>query len=224
LFTVPQDTFIYSLDKTASGTPATDSSGVQVSPYNVQLPIFPIQTWSFTLFLGVNEISTQPYLYTGTDNRVLVQQARLIGQNLSSDDNYVSVVNLLTGQATLWIKGAPGDLTMELTTAQGYSAERVVNLYIGYSGDTSQTKRREIRSSLQAWGQGLFIGGAIYAQRVEGISASVVSVTDMVQAIPGVDAVNRVALDTPANSQDRVVASDFELLRLGQVVLNNQVD
>ena len=100
----------------------------------------------------------------------------------------------------------------------------MVNLYIGYSGDTSQTKRREIRSALQAWGQGLFIGGAIYAQRVEGISASVVSVTDMVQAIPGVVGVNRVALDTPANSQDRVVASDFELLRLGQVVLNNSVD
>lgn len=224
LFTVPQDTFVYILSKSASGSPATDSSGVQVSPYSVQLPIFPIQTWSFTMYLGVNAVSTMPYLYTGQDNRVLVQQARLMGENLSSDDNYVSVVNLLTGQATLWIKGAPGDLTMQLTTAQGYSAERVVNLYIGYSGDTSQTKRREIRSALQAWGQGLFIGGAIYAQRVNGISASVVSVTDMVKAIPGVDGVNRVALDTPANSQDRVVASDFELLRLGQIVLNNQVD
>jgi len=224
LFTVPQDTFIYTLDKTASGTPETDSSGVQVSPYSVQLPIFPVQTWSFNLFLGSNEISVMPYVYTGTDNRVLVQQGRLMGENLSSDDNYVSVVNLLTGQATLWIKGAPGDLTMQLVTAQGYSAERVVNLYIGYSGDTSQTKRREIRSALQAWGEGLFIGGAIYAQRVEGISASVVSVADMVAAVPGVDAVNRVALDTPANSQDRVTASDFELLRLGQIVLNNQVD
>jgi hypothetical protein len=224
LFTVPQDTFVYTLDKTASGSPETDSSGVQVSPYSVQLPIFPVQTWSFKLFLGENEISVMPYVYTGTDNRVLVQQGRLMGENLSSDDNYVSVVNLLTGQATLWIKGAPGDLTMQLVTAQGYSAERVVNLYIGYSGDTSQTKRREIRSALQAWGEGLFIGGAIYAQRVEGISASVVSVADMVAAVPGVDAVNRVALDTPANSQDRVTASDFELLRLGQIVLNNQVD
>ena len=224
LYTVPQDTFIYTLYKSASGTPAVDSSGVSVSPYSVQLPIFPIQTWSFTLFLGANEVSNLPYLYTGSDNRVLVQQARLIGENLSSDDNYVSVVNLLTGQATLWIKGAPGDLTMELTTAQGYSAERVVNLYIGYSGDTSQTKRREIRSALQAWGQGLFIGGAIYAQRVEGISASVVSVTDMVEAIPGVDAVNRVALDTPANSQDRVTASDMELMRLGTIILNNSFD
>lgn len=224
LFTVPQDTFIYPLDKTASGTPATDNSGVQVSPYNVQLPIFPIQTWSFTLFLGVNEVSNMPFIYTDANNRVLVQQARLMGENLSSDDNYISTLNLLTGQATLWIKGAPGDLTMQLTTAQGYSAERVVNLFIGYSGDTSQTKRREIRAALQAWGQGLYIGGAIYADRVEGISASVVSVTDMVESIPGVDAVNRVALDTPANSQDRVVASDFELLRLGQIVLNNQVD
>jgi len=224
LFTVPQDTFVYTLDKTSSGTPATDSSGTQVSLYTVQLPIFPVQTWSITLALGVNEISILPYVYQEASNRVAVQQARLMGENLSSDDNYASTMNLLTGQMSLWIKGAPGDLTMELTTAQGYSAERVVNLYVGYSGDTSQTKRREIRSALQAWGQGLFIGGAIYAQRVEGISASVVSVTDMVQAIPGVDAVNRVALDTPASSQDRVVASDFELLRLGQVVLNNQVD
>lgn len=224
LFTVPQDTFIYELDKTASGSPETDDTGVQVSPYTVQLPVFPIQTWSFQLFLGINEVSILPYVYTGTDNRVLVQQARLIGEDLSTDDSYPSVVNLLTGQATLWIKGAPGDLTMQLVTAQGYSAERTVNLYIGYSGDTSQTKRREIRAALQAWGQGLFIGGAIYAQRVEGISASVVSVADMVAAVPGVDSVNRVALDTPANTQDRVTASDFELLRLGQIVLNNQVD
>lgn len=224
LFTVPQDTFIYSLDKTASGSPETDDTSVQVSPYTVQLPIFPIQTWSFKLFLGLNEVSILPYVYRGTDDRVLVQQARLIGEDLSTDDNYVSVVNLLTGQATLWIKGAPGDLTMQLVTAQGYSAERTVNLYIGYSGDTSQTKRREIRAALQAWGQGLFVGGAIYAQRVEGISASVVSVADMVAAVPGVDSVNRVALDTPANTQDRVTASDFELLRLGQIVLNNQVD
>lgn len=224
LFTVPQDTFVYTLDKTSSGSPATDSSGTQVSLYTVQLPIFPVQTWSITLALGVNEISILPYVYQEASNRVAVQQARLMGENLSSDDNYVSTMNLLTGQMSLWIKGAPGDLTMQLVTAQGYSAERTVNLYVGYSGDTSQTKRREIRAALQAWGQGLFIGGAIYAQRVEGISASTVSVSDVVQAIPGVAGVNRVALDTPANSQDRVVASDFELLRLGQIVLNNQVD
>lgn len=224
LFTVPQDTFVYTLNKSSAGSPVTDNSGTQVSPYVVQLPIFPVQTWSITMTLGVNEVSILPYVYTDQNNKVLVQQARLMGENLSSDDNYVSTLNLLTGQMSIWIKGAPGDLKMELVTVQGYSADRTVNLYIGYSGDTSQTKRREIRAALQAWGQGLFIGGSIYAQRLEGISASTVSVTDIVEVIPGVDAVNRVALDTPANSQSRVTASDFELLRLGQIVLNNQVD
>lgn len=224
LFTVPDDTYIYSLSKIASGSPVVDSSGFTVSPYSVQLPVYPIQTWSFKLFSGATEISILPYVYTGSDNRVLVQQARLIGQSLSTDDSYASVVNLLTGQVSLWLKGAPGDLTMELVTAQGYSSERVVNIYIGYSGDTSQTKRREIRSAVKAWGQGLFIGGAVYANRAEGISASVVSVTDIVEAIPGVDAVNRVALDTPANSQNRITASDIELMVIGNVVINNSVD
>lgn len=224
LFTVPQDAYAYALDRTASGTPEADSTGVQVSPYTVQMPVFPVQTWSFKLFLGANEVSVLPYVYTGADNRVVVQQARLVGEDLSTDDSHASVVNLLTGQATLWIKGAPGDLTMQLVTAQGYSAERSVNLHIGYSGDTSQTKRREIRAALQAWGQGLFIGGAIYANRVEGVSASAVSVTDVVAAVPGVDSVNRVALDTPANTQRRVVASDMELLRIGAVYINNTAD
>ena len=224
LFTVPNDSFVYTLDKTAAGSPVVDSTGAAISPYTIQLPIFPVQPWSITLTLGVNTVSLMPYVYTDVNNRVLVQQARLIGENLSTDDNYVSVLNLLTGQMSLWIKGAPGDLAMELVTAQGYSAERTVNLYIGYDGDTSQTKRREIRAALQAWGQGLSIGGSIYAERLEGISASTVSVTDIVEAIPGVDGVNRVALDTPASSQSRVTASDFELLRLGQIVLNNQVD
>ena len=224
LFTAPQDSFVYALTMSASGVPAADSSGVSVSPYSVQLPIFPLQTWSFSLFLGTSTISILPYLYTSSDNRVLVQQARLIGSSLSSDDAYVSVVNLLTGQATLWVKGAPGDLTMELITVQGYSAVRSVNLYIGYSGDDSQAKRREIRSALQAWGQGLFIGGSIYANRAAGVSASVVSVTDMVSAIPGVDSVNRVALDTPANTLNVVTASDLEIMVLGNVVLNNNSD
>jgi len=224
LFTVPQDTYPYAVDKVAAGVPELDANGASVSPYTIQLPVFPLQTWSFTLTLGTGELSILPYVYADASERVLAQQARLMGDSLSSDDNYASTINLLTGQGRLWIKGAPGDLVMGLTTVQGYSAERTVNLYIGYSGDTSQTKRREIRAALQAWGQGLFIGGAIYAQRVSGISASVVSVSDVVAAVPGVDTVNRVAMDTPASSQNRIVASDYELLRLGQVVLNNQID
>ena len=223
LFTVPQDTFVYPLAKASVGVPAVDSTGVQVSAYNVQLPIFPLQSWSFALFLGTGQISILPYVYTGADNRVLVQQTRLIGSNLSSDDNYISTINLLTGQGTLWIQGAPGDLSMELVTVQGYSSERVVNLYIGYTGDTSQTVQQSIRAALQAWSQGLYIGGAIYANRAAGISASVVSVTDIVSAIPGVTTVNRVALDTPSNTLNVVTASDLELLRVGNIIINNSV-
>jgi uncharacterized phage protein gp47/JayE len=51
-----------------------------------------------------------------------------------------------------------------------------------------------------------------------------VSITDVVEAISNVDSVTRVALDTPANNEDRITAADFELLRLGNIVLNNQVD
>jgi hypothetical protein len=224
LFTVPQDSFIYTLAKTSAGVPVTDSSGANVSKYNVQFPMFPLQAWSFTLSLGVNQLSIMPFLAQDASGRVQVQQARLLGQNLSIDDDYPSTINLLTGQATLYIQGAPGDLTMQLNTAQGYSSDRIVNVYIGYQGDITQTKRREIRAALQSWGQGFGIGSSIYAQRVEGVSASVISVTDMVEAIPGVDSVTRVALDTPANTAVRITAADFEILRVGNIILNNQVD
>jgi hypothetical protein len=187
LFTVPQDSFVYALDKTSAGTPVVDDTGTQVSKYTSQFPIYPVQPWSFSLTLGVNQLSILPYISHDENNRVQVQQARLLGSNLSSDDAFPSVVSLLTGQVTLYIKGAPGDLKLQLVTALGYSAERIVNLYVGYQGDISQTKRREIRVALQAWGQGFSVGSSIYASRVEGISASVVSVTDVMKAIPGVD-------------------------------------
>ena len=223
LFSVPQDTFVYSLNAISTGSPQLDANGASVSAYNVQLPIFPLQTWSLNLYLGTNKVSILPYISAGIDGNVLVQQARLMGTGLSADDAYTSVVNLLTGQATVWLIGAPGDLSMELVTVQGYSSVRTVNLYVGYTGDNSQTVRQQVRTALQAWGQGLFIGGSIYAARAEGISASVVSVTDMVSVIPGVAAVTQVALDTPANTLNVVTASDIELLRLGQIIINNQI-
>ena len=46
----------------------------------------------------------------------------------------------------------------------------------------------------------------------------------MVESIANVDSVTRVALDTPANNEARITAADFELLRLGNIVLNNQID
>lgn len=68
------------------------------------------------------------------------------------------------------------------------------------------------------------IGGAMYARQVTGISASQVSVTDVVSAINGIDTVTRVALGTPGNNESRVTAADYELLRVGNVIINNQSD
>lgn len=216
LFTAPQDNFIYEITRTGFGSPVTDETNQQISNYTASLPLFPIQVWSMRLFLGVNELTIVPHTTPGF--------ARLFGENISSDDNFPSTINLLTGNASLWLAGAPGDLTMKLVAIQGYSAERSVNVYIGYTGENTLTKRREIRSALRAWSDGLTIGGAVYARRVPGIFASKVSITDVVEAISNVESVTRVALDTPANNEDRVTAADFELLRLGNIVLNNQID
>lgn len=226
LFSVPQDTFVYSLSKNAASTPKDDGSGLgTVSLYTAQLPVFPLACWSFKLYLGTSELTVIPYVTPG--------YARLFGQNLSTagtatvgleTTNFDSTVNLLTGQVNLWIRGAPGDLTMKLVTVQGYSTERVVNVYIGYIGENTQSKRREIRSALRAWSDGLGIGSAMYARQVSGIAASQVSVTDVTASIAGVDTVTRVALGTPGNNESRVTAADYELLRVGNVIINNQAD
>lgn len=218
LFSVPQDTFVYDIERAGAGAPQTDANGDNVSPYTAQLPVFPLAAWSLSLFLGPDELTIMPDVDAG--------YARLLGTNLSSDPSstFWSRLNLLTGQATLWLKGAPGDLTMQLVTSHGYSTERVVNLYIGYTGDNTQTKRREIRAALRAFSDQLSVGGSIYAENVSNVSASTVSVTDVVTNISGVDAVTRVALDSPASSAVRITAADYELLRIGNVYLNNQVD
>lgn len=216
LFTPPQDDYVYSITRNSAGSPQTDSADNQVSPYTAQLPIYPLQAWAFELFLGSNQLTVVPYVASG--------QARIFGTNISEDDNYPSIVNLLTGQITLWLIGAPGDLTMQLVTAQGYSALRVVNIYIGYSGDNTLTERKAIRAALRAWSNGLGVGSAIYADRASGVLASNVSITDVVQALDSVNYVTRVALDTPANTANVITAADFELLQLGSIVLNNNVD
>ncbi len=216
LFTPPQDDYVYEIQRTGFGSPVVDADGNSISNYSAVLPIFPLQVWSLRLFLGVNELTVVPHTEPGF--------ARLFGENLSNDDAYPTTVNLLTGQVSLWIEGAPGDFTMKLVSIQGYSTDRVVNVYIGYLGENTLTKRREIRSALRSWSDGLVIGGAIYARRVAGIFASRVSITDVVESIANVDSVTRVALDTPANNEARITAADFELLRLGNIVLNNQID
>lgn len=225
LFTTPQDSFVYEVGRESGGVPALDTNLVSVSLYTAQLPIFPLAAWSFRLFLGEDELTIVPDAVPG--------YARLLGANLSvenptaavsANEQFMSKVNLLTGQVSLYLVGAPGDLTMKLISVQGYSSERVVNLYVGYIGDNTQSKRREIRSALRTFSDGLSVGGAIYGQTALNIVASTVAVTDVVQAVSGVESVTRVALDSPANNENRVTAADYELLKVGNIYLNNQVD
>lgn len=225
LFTPPQSDFVYSIERNGVGVPvfsAVDSANI--SQYEAQLPVFPLSAWSFRLFLGTNELMVLPGLRPG--------DTLLLGNNLSVSQvqgadasyTYASTVNLLTGKAKLWIVGAPGDLTMKLIPVTGYSTERVVNVYVGYEGDNTQTKRREIRTAIRAWGDGLPVGGTMFGVPVAGVSGSRSCIKEVVRLISGVDSVNRVALDTPASSADRLTAIDYELLVLGNVVINNQID
>lgn len=232
LFTVLQSNFVYSLDRSGVGTPFTTSDDGTTSLYVVQLPVGPLQAWSFNLFLGPNQLTVAPGATAGF--------AELYGVNLSASadtlpdnlklidpepsQNFKSTVNLLTGQVRLWLKGAPGDTTMTLNQVGGYATERAVNVYIGYSGDNTQTKRREIRSALRAWSNGLPVGGSIYGVNIPGILASKSNVSTVVEGVNGVINVTRVALDTPASTAQRVLAQDTELLKLGNIVLNNAVD
>jgi hypothetical protein len=231
LFTVLQSDFVYELPRTGIGTPVSTADGV-TSLYIAQLPVSPIQAWSLRLFLGLNELTVVPGATPGF--------AELYGDNLSgstetlpdsiklvdpeSSQGFKSTVDLLTGQVRLWLKGAPGDLTMKLNQIGGYSNERTINIYVGYTGDNSQTKRREIRAALRSWGDGLPVGGAIYGSEVAGVRASKSNTTSVVKNITGVTGVTRIALETPGNNAVRTLAQDFEILKLGNIVLNNAID
>lgn len=225
LFTATQPDYVYEIERNGVGSPVFSApDGFNISLYQAQLPVFPLQAWSLRLFLGTNELTVVPGLEPGT--------ALLLGANLSvneeqdSDKNYLysSTVNLLTGTVQLWLVGAPGDLTMKLIPVTGYSTERLVNVYVGYDGDNTQTKRREIRAALRSWADGLTVGGVMYGSRVSGVLSSISCVKEVVLSAAGVDQVNRVALDVPGNNADRITALDFEQLKLGNVVLNNQID
>jgi hypothetical protein len=218
LFTPPDPNHSYALVKNGAGNPSASTvDNANVSLYVAQMPVFPIQAWSFQLSLGIHPLTVVPGILPGT--------AQILGPGLSSDiDNFPSTVNLLTGQINLYIIGAPGDLAMTLIPIVGYATEKFVNIYVGYSGNTSQSKRREIRSAIEAWGNGLAVGASLYGQKVPGIIGSASNITAVIQAVGGVTAVNRVALDIPGNTSAMVSTVETELLRIGDVILNNEID
>lgn len=217
LFTVPREDFIYTIERIFSTSGFSDTDGSTISTYTAQLPVAPLAAWSVRLFLGTFELTVVPDTEPGF--------ARLIRSGvLSASSSFKSRINLLTGKATLAVKGVQGTLTMKLIPVQGYDRDREVNVFVGYTGSTTQTKRREIRQALRTWSEGLKIGASVYAREVEGVVASKANVQDVVSSITGVTGVTRVALETPSNSDLKVIAADTELLRLGQIVLNNSSD
>lgn len=213
LFTAPDDSYMYALDRTP---------GTLASEYVVQLPAAPLAAWSFRAFLGGTELTVVPDVVPGS--------AQLLGGALLTSRK--STVNLLNGQARFYTTSS-GDFQLALNYVRGYDRERAVNVYVGYSGDNSQAKRREIRAALRAWSDNLAVGQAIYAGDptrpgaqfdTPGITVSKSNVAAVVAAVSGVSSVNRVALDTPASADFRVTATDYTLLKLGAITLNNQID
>lgn len=219
LFTTPREDFRYAISRLfmTTGTAVVNGSQVPVNRYSIQLPVWPLAVWSFTLYLGGYELTVVQDTSPG--------YARILGDNVVDDDNgnFKSRVNLLTGKGEIVLVGSPGDLAMGLVPVQGYDRERTVDIYVGYNGINTTEKRAEIRAALASWGDGLSIGGAIFARPISGLSVSKTSIQDVVLSIPGVTAVNRVALDNPASVEDRVNAASFELLKIGSIILNNKI-
>jgi Baseplate J-like protein len=204
LFIPPVDaaTYLVSLKSTGANS------------YTAQSPAVPLQAWCFTATLGGQPVTVVPDVQPGF--------ARLSG--LALDPSNPSTVNLLTGQFTLNVLGPPGDFTVTLIPSSGYERVRQVDVYAGYLGDQSLTQRRAMRSALRAWAGGLAVGASLFAQEIQGVSASSTNVMDVLAAVDGVTQVTRVSLDSAANPAQRIDVGEYELVQIGDVFLNNQID
>jgi hypothetical protein len=217
LFTRLNTDYAYALTKTGVGTPVYSTADVaSITQYSAQLPVYPIEAWSVRLFLGIKELTVQPGILPGT--------AQVFGEGLSVDTAYPSFINTLTGKVTLWIKGVPGDLTMKISPISGYTSEKSVNIYVGYTGNVSQAKRREIRSAIRSYVNGVAVGSPIYASEIPGVTGSKSNITRVVAAIEGVTAVNRIALGTPGSTDRSINVVESELIRAADCVVSNSTD
>lgn len=182
--------------------------------YTAQSPAVPLQAWCFTATLGGQPVSVVPDVQPGF--------ARLSGLNL--DPASPSTVNLLTGEFQINVLGPPGDFTITLIPSSGYELERAVDIYAGYLGDQSLTQRRGMRSALRTWAGGLAVGASLFAQEIAGVTASSTNVLSVLEAVDGVTQVTRVSLDSAANPAQRIDVGEFELVRVRNIFLNNQID
>jgi len=217
LFTAPNDNHTYAVDMAFTSTVESEDDGVTLSVYSAQLPIAPISPWSVRLFMGATELSV---LNDNVPGYARVYKV----ETLSTSDTYRSRINLLTGQVTLYVVGTVDDLSMRLTSIQGYDSEKLVDVFVSYAGTNSLAKRREIRGALRSWNASFGVGQALYAEESTGVILSKANMTSVVELIDDVASVTRIAVGTPGNTENRVTVRESEIIRLGNVVINGLND
>lgn len=232
LFTIPDDSFSYPISKYGVGNSIETLDEGNIELYIGQIPLFPLQPWSLSLFLDDEELTILPGLLPGTADiygESLTTTSHLYDSSVSVFDTdpkhkFRSTINLLTGSLRLWVKGVAGDLSMKLKTVHGYSRTQGIDVFIGYSGDNSIEKRREIRIALKEYSKGLGVGNPIYGKEVNGITASKSNISSIISEISGVANVNRVALSTPNSVDPRILTTPLTLLYIKNIVINNEID
>jgi len=217
LFTAPDDSFNYVLDAVTNEEDGTGG-------YFSQMPVSPLRAWSFQMFLNGSQLTVIPHTIAG--------QARILCNGIIDETRGPSYVNLLTGKIKWYPVQSGSKLTVRLISVQGYDRERPIDVFIGYTGDNTIVKRREIRAALRSWSDNLTIGGAMFAgdptnlpnYDTHGIPASMSNIAAVVKAIVPGATIARVALGTPSSTDDRINAMGYELLTVGKITINNQID
>ena len=178
--------------------------------YTFQSQVVPLTPWCFELRLDAYTVKAAPGTKLGT--------AVLSGAGITS-----SSVNLATGVVLFTTQRQFSSVSLVLKTIQGYVAERRVDFYITVSGDSTLTKRREIRTVLRAWLETQSVGASVYATD-DGTVAGRVSARQVVAAVDGVASVIRAAFDSPSSTLNRIDVPATTRLTTGAITINNYTD
>ena len=145
-------------------------------------------------------------------------------------NGYGSGVDLSSGQIRISTTSSFSSASITLNLAQGYTSAITVPVYIGYTGNLSATTRNQIRNYLRSWTSGFGVGQSLFASiqlnsagSVQ-LDASRCNITDTVLSVPGVTSVNQVSLSSPGSSSNRLDVGPTQLVVLGDITLNGNVN
>ncbi len=199
VFSVPSETSNYEVELTSVGS----------GKFTGSLPFIPRYAWTIDATLGGKRLSVSPDVEPG--------YAQISGTALSTTTK--SRVNLSTGQVELYATGAIARFVIELTSVQGYDQVRNVDAFVDYTGDSSLSKRREIRSALRSWASGLAVGQTVFASGGSGASME-----DVVAAQSGVLAESVVVRIGAPGGAVRDDPLSNQLPNLRRIVVNGYTD